>query len=89
MLDNRRCPLAPPLPKALIAFLVLPLEVQIGRRARPTKHHYPVLDNIALGESPMSLTLDELVRVQVLSRCFATGHEEKVVEHQRKRVWKR
>lgn len=74
------------LAKPLVTEGMLALELIVGRRPWPAEDNYPVLDPVPLVESPVTLGLDEFVRVDVLSCRLAAGHEEDVVTHQGERV---
>lgn len=67
------------LAKTLVAKSILALELVVGGRSWPAKNDYPVLDPVSLVEGPVSLVLDEFVRVDILSSRFAAGYEEDVV----------
>ena len=71
-----------PLAKALVTFLVVAFEAEVGRRSWSAENHEPVDDYVAMSKRTMTLFLYEFMRVEVFSCCFATCHKEKVVYHQ-------
>lgn len=86
-LPPRGGPVNPPArSQALVALGVRLLELVVGRRAGAAQHDEPVLEPAGLGEGAVPVLLEELVRVEVLARRLAPGHEEHVVAHQRGRV---
>lgn len=65
---------------------MLLLETVVRRRSRPAQYNNPVAQPAVLREGAVPLALDELVRVYVLARGLAAGHEEDMVGHEGDRV---
>jgi hypothetical protein len=62
------------------------LKLIIRRLSWAAKNNKEVLDNTGLRECSETLLLSKLVRVHVLSSCFASCHKEDVVSHESSRV---
>lgn len=75
-------PSRPALAETLVATRGLGLEAVVGGRAGPAEDDDPVPQPAALREGAEALGLGELVRVDVLARGLAAGHEEDVVAHE-------
>ena len=69
LLGRQRCgSLVSARSKPLVAFFVSLLEMKISWRTWALQYGYPVFQNRALGEGPVSVFLEKLVGVQVLAR---------------------
>jgi len=73
--------------QALITILVLLLELQIRRRPRTSKNSNPILEDIALGERSMPVSLGKLVRVEIFSGGLSTPNQKEMVRPERCGVW--
>lgn len=81
LFDKRSSALSFSLAESLIAFFVLRFESVIGWWSRSSENNSPVLEDVALGERSVTVLLEELMGVEILSCRFATTHEEEMVAH--------
>lgn len=72
--------------QALIAILVLLLELHVGRRPRTPKNGNPVLKDVTLREGSVSVSLGKLVRVEIFSCGLAAAGEEEMVRPKRRGI---
>lgn len=68
--------------KALVALLVLFLELKIGRRTGPHKHCDPVSQYTALRKWSQTVRFGKFMRIEVFTSGFTTAHEPKMIEPQ-------
>jgi hypothetical protein len=60
----------------LIALYIFALEVEVGWWPRPAENHPPVFENASLSERSVTIFLEELVGIEILSCRFPSAHQE-------------
>ena len=71
----------------MVPWLILLLEMKICWSSRSDQYGRPILDEIAVSKRSVSIFLEELVGIEVLSRCLASRGEEQMVTPEASRIW--
>ena len=80
------CSLASAWPKALVAFFVLPFEVQIRWRLGPKEYHKPALPEYTLTKWSVAVFLRKFRVIQVFPGRLPPAHKEEMVDPESCRI---